>query len=259
MFGKGPSIVHLLTVIVIVSVGVRAQDPDDYFGQDEIYDEYYEEGDDYDYYDSYEDKKDDNIKLNGDNDNDTQFIDKIVDNTNPKDRKIIMNEIMMGVQNGMGDMVGILKDIARSLDCEKDADVCSWPFTMVRTGECLYMNLDYRKTWSAAREYCQSLGADLAEPLSNNQDLNYIMTLSGTARIHIGHDRLWVGASDMNKEGVWHWVSGKQVSRDIGWTINQPRDITGQEDCMAMIFTHPPTVKALSCFTRKPFICQKYF
>jgi len=139
----------------------------------------------------------------------------------------------------------------------ENAGMCSPPFKKVRSGECMYLNLDSRKTWQAAREYCQSLGADLAEPITIRQELEYIMRLSGT-KMHMGRDRLWVGASDSHEEGVWRWVSASLVVPDIGWTIDQPRDITGKEDCMAMIVKHPPAVEALRCAARKPFVCQKH-
>jgi len=160
-------------------------------------------------------------------------------------------------QNGLGAAVKTPKKTPTGNLGSENAGLCSPPFKKVRSGECLYLNLDNRKTWPAAREYCQSLGADLAEPITIRQELEYIMRLSGT-KMHMGRDRLWVGASDSHEEGVWRWVSASRVAPDIGWTNDQPRDITGKEDCMAMIVKHPPAVEALSCTTRKPFVCQKH-
>jgi len=245
----------------MISVGVEGteSDPAEYFDQDEVYDDYYDDYDDGGDSDGAA-MEDTTNEIDGDED-DAATAAPLIEDTDIHARgdrpSAMFNERMRGIWNAMDDTVGILKEIAGNLDCQQPV-VCSAPFQMVRSGECLYFNLDHHKTWSGAREYCQALGADLAEPVTVTQDLEYIMRLSVTTMIHMGHDRLWVGASDIDKEGVWQWVSGNLVTQDIGWTINHPRDITGKEDCMAMIFTHPPGVKALTCNTRKPFVCQKH-
>jgi len=178
----------------------------------------------------------------------------IEDINNLQNRRIIVNNRMRGLQNGMDALVETLKIISDQLVCGHK-ELCSPPFKKVSSGECLYVNLDNRKSWAFAREYCQSLGADLAEPGTISQDLGYMTRLS---RYDMGRDRLWMGASDRNVEGIWRWVSGRRVAQDIGWPINQPRDITGKEDCMAIVIKHPPTVESASCFRRKAFICQKH-
>ncbi|CAL4103306.1 unnamed protein product, partial [Meganyctiphanes norvegica] len=294
MHTKGHSIVFLFALTVIFSVGVRGQDPHDYFGQNEFYDEYND-------VDINEVQEDDSTVMNDDETSDSsssqennelnpekliQKIDvsnssvtifenvdmrtrvdargsnisiqpmtsvdeddlkdlenqtvinkpdlnlnglgKVIENginaldikispwviedpNNPQDPGKLFNDRLRGLQNGLDALVDTLKDIAGKLVCEEPG-LCSAPFTKVRTGECLYINLENRKTWADAREYCQSLGADLAEPVSIKQDLEYIMRLSGTAMINMGRDRLWIGASDQDEEGVWRWVSGSQVA-----------------------------------------------
>jgi len=335
MHSKNWSIVFLVALTILNSVGVRSQeDPDDYFGQDEVYDDdYYDDGameedsillnddgfpdisqhssssttaerliqkidvshsnvtiiDNVDM-ESHIDARGSNIDIHGmtdleDTDLENQTVinrpdlalndlDKVIENgineldinyktpwiieENPQDAaRVVFHERMTSLQNGLDGVVNALKGIAGNLGCE-DAGLCSAPFRKVKSGECLYMNVETRKTWPQAREHCQSLGADLAEPVTIRQDLEYIMRLSGTAMLRVGRDRLWVGASDTDEEGTWLWASGRVVAHDIGWTLDHPRDITGKEDCMAMIFTHPPGIEALSCFTRKPFVCQKH-
>ncbi|CAL4108349.1 unnamed protein product, partial [Meganyctiphanes norvegica] len=265
MSARRQSIVFLFILSIIFSVGVRGQDPDDYFGQDEFYDDYYDDDglepkeDEYAVMNDGEtsdsssptvnndistekliqniiasnsnvtifenvdlrtnvDTRGSNISINpipsldeddlSDLENTTIInnpdlnlsdLGKVIENginaldikltpwivedpNNPQDPGNLFNGNLRGLQNGMDAMVEILKDISGKLGCE-ETGLCSAPFKKVRSGECLYMNLETRKSWAAAREHCQALGADLAEPVSIRQDLEYIMRLSGTTMI----------------------------------------------------------------------------
>lgn len=243
---KDHIIVPLLIFTVIFSpVCVISQDPNDYFGQ--------EEADYYEYYDGNTDVLNNytNPDIASVNDN-KNALSNVLKEYNPE-----FNEQLQGLQNGMDAIAHILKDIAGKLGCE-NRGLCSPPFKKVITGECLHINTEKRKTWQDARETCQSMGADLAEPVSIRHNLDYITRLSATVMIRMGQYEFWVGASDHKKEGTWEWVSGNPVADDINWTSDHPSDTTGREDCMAMIYKHPPAVYAQNCLTRKYFVCQKY-
>ncbi|MCB9743586.1 MAG: VCBS repeat-containing protein [Alphaproteobacteria bacterium] len=112
---------------------------------------------------------------------------------------------------------------ARPFACEGEAD-CQ------RRSGCrllappegpLYLWCEAERTWSAAREACQALGADLAVLDSGPaQDFIHSMGVSGA----------WIGLSDTETEGSWRWVDGTQPGFQA-WGEGEPNDSGGNEDC----------------------------
>lgn len=80
--------------------------------------------------------------------------------------------------------------------------------------------------WYEARRYCQSIDGDLA--VHGMKDFETRLSIKNR---FVGSS-FWIGASDLDHEGVWKWVDGKLTSDDdIHWAPRQPNDSNSREDC----------------------------
>ncbi|KAL7642647.1 UNVERIFIED_CONTAM: hypothetical protein RMT77_007211 [Armadillidium vulgare] len=107
--------------------------------------------------------------------------------------------------------------------------------------ECFSVHLDQRLNWTSARIYCRKLGGDLAEPTLNNDKLPRQLLKSWPAFKESSYWTLWVGATDQEREGEWHWVTGGvlDLSKSPRWNIGEPVDEGESQDCLAMILWVP--------------------
>lgn len=69
-----------------------------------------------------------------------------------------------------------------------------------------------------------------------------------------GPSHLWLGASDLETEGTFRWLSGDLVTS--GWRENQPDDAEGDEDCLEMWTAKFPSLSDKQCHLNSAFICQ---
>ncbi|CAL4121054.1 unnamed protein product [Meganyctiphanes norvegica] len=167
-----------------------------------------------------------------------------------------------GLQLGMKDIVIILKEIAEKVGCslkglQNDSPQCQAPFIQVDSGECLYIDLEKKLSWNAARFACNKLEASLVHPLNHGQDLDFVKKL--IPHIAVPSSPVWVGGSDRQHEGAWHWVDGRGTPSNLAWSPGHPQHVNGREDCMAMSLVNPQGLKASNCQWRKHYVCQKKF
>ena len=125
--------------------------------------------------------------------------------------------------------------------------------------ECFSLHLEERHNWTSSRAFCRNMGGDLAEPnLFNNKLPKQLAKTWPTlkkSKIWIwiivcfyecipssgSYWTFWVGATDQEREGEWHWVTGglldlRQSSR---WSLGEPPDLGKGQDCLAMILWVP--------------------
>merc|ERR1712012_80465 len=96
---------------------------------------------------------------------------------------------------------------------------------------CLLFDGRQDYMWKEARNYCQSLGADLLR-ISNELQLEFIIEkLENLAIDGIDHD-WWTGATDAGHEGTWTWLDNEEVVEDFLWAANEPSGGTFQNCLM---------------------------
>ncbi|XP_005112141.3 low affinity immunoglobulin epsilon Fc receptor isoform X1 [Aplysia californica] len=89
-----------------------------------------------------------------------------------------------------------------------------------------YKVFEVKTTWADARKRCESIGGFLAE-FHDHVSVEYVKRV-----VAKDNSRLWIGATDHDKEGTWTWVtSGKRLSVD-DWVRNQPDNARNSEHCM---------------------------
>ncbi|XP_073672061.1 uncharacterized protein [Paramisgurnus dabryanus] len=87
----------------------------------------------------------------------------------------------------------------------------------------LYFISSEKKSWTESRSYCRERGADLIF-INNKEEQNFIST-------HSGGDKVWIGLSDIEEEGVWKWVDGSTMTSSF-WNKKEPNTSEGDEDCV---------------------------
>ncbi|GMI27325.1 hypothetical protein TeGR_g10894 [Tetraparma gracilis] len=101
----------------------------------------------------------------------------------------------------------------------------------------------------AAESECQSLGTDL--PIVRSAEANKRLA-AGAAKL--GAYRIWLGASDEEKEGEWVWVDGTLVDFE-GWASDQP-DNRGSGQDFAALRTASAEWNDLSDYVEVEFLCE---
>ncbi|XP_049456020.1 low affinity immunoglobulin epsilon Fc receptor-like [Epinephelus fuscoguttatus] len=133
--------------------------------------------------------------------------------------------------------------------CDKDTLQCSrcLPGWVEHASRCFFMSQKAEK-WQKARSICIDMGGDLAVVL-NAEDQEFLTNM--TFEFVQQHPQIhflsaWIGLQDMVKEGVYIWVNGKTVRKDVKyWRPMEPnnaipywdKDRAGQ-DCVAIV---PPS------------------
>ena len=85
------------------------------------------------------------------------------------------------------------------------------------------------KSWHNAREYCSSIGGNLATAHSEAEN-DMIFGVRGT-------NDAWIGLTDQieySTEGFWVWEDGSQTDY-LNWATYEPNDASDNEDCAIIL------------------------
>merc|ERR1719320_454458 len=104
---------------------------------------------------------------------------------------------------------------------------CPAPYKM-RGDECFFVTEDGIEplNWDDSRQKCLDMGGDLAMPHDMVDFVAYIKEIYPNSK-----STIWLGATDMEVEQEWKWVSGESVPAEMWkpWPHNQP---SGDGNCM---------------------------
>ncbi|ROT85479.1 C-type lectin 3 [Penaeus vannamei] len=153
-----------------------------------------------------------------------------------------LTDLLLRQESQLRESAGILKEILSEIKgslartAPSTEASCSGTFRKFG-GTCLYLAKDVKKTWDAARTFCQDLGGDLAV----FRDANALAEAIGYAKA-LGiprNNNVWVGGTDRAAEGKWKWVSGEDMPRGTPFwgiynDIRQPN--TGRGENCALLF-----------------------
>ncbi|XP_068205558.1 CD209 antigen-like [Palaemon carinicauda] len=131
--------------------------------------------------------------------------------------------------------------------------LCVWPYS--RCGEsCFFIQSNKRLNWKAARDYCRSIQGDLAAPASFDDLRNFI----GNQRLSRAYS-YWLGASDIDIEGVWTWVNGQPLSQNSTlWALDSP-GVNILSNCLSFKPNNRYEIFATDeeCRISRYFICEQ--
>ncbi|KAK3590351.1 hypothetical protein CHS0354_029575 [Potamilus streckersoni] len=106
-------------------------------------------------------------------------------------------------------------------------------------------------TWSEARKVCKQDGGDLIS-LNHHNFLFFQRLTRSKGDACIG---VWVGATDIDKEGKWNWLNGESVG-SIFWHPRQPDNSGGKEHCGDLSKPFNYLMNDQTCSSRRDFLCQ---
>ncbi|XP_023560866.1 CD209 antigen-like protein E isoform X1 [Octodon degus] len=100
---------------------------------------------------------------------------------------------------------------------------CSWEWKFFQ-GNCYFLSKSQRN-WHDSVTACKEEGAQLVI-VESAEEQSFLQQISKSK------GRTWIGLSDLNKEGVWHWVDGSPLSNSFKkyWNPGEPNS-SGEEDC----------------------------
>ncbi|KAM9785504.1 galactose-specific lectin nattectin-like [Neosynchiropus ocellatus] len=113
-----------------------------------------------------------------------------------------------------------------------------------------YMYYASPKEWSDAETTCLREGGNLVS-FSNQEEYDFILKL--IRRSSGGNTRIWAGAQDATKNGVWLWSNGSKMTFKK-WGPRQPDNARGREHCMELNWNGQPNDHV--CNIKKPFMCK---
>ncbi|XP_071793491.1 CD209 antigen-like protein C [Asterias amurensis] len=115
-----------------------------------------------------------------------------------------------------------------------------------------YTIISDNRTWSDARDYCRSLGKELAI-LETKEEFEFIQQLLRDQAIHQNH---WLGASDSEKEGSFKWLDGSVLPSDSTmWHTGEPNS-QGVEDCVHAYGIYDFFLNDIVCSSKSRSICE---
>ncbi|XP_049327983.1 C-type lectin domain family 4 member M-like [Astyanax mexicanus] len=113
----------------------------------------------------------------------------------------------------------------------------------------LYYVSTEKKIWSESRNNCRKRGSDLVI-INSREEQVFINTL-------IKDQKVWIGLSDGETEGVWKWVDGSELITGF-WYPGEPNSY-GDEDCGLYGYGSDPVNNWADypCNTHFFWICEK--
>jgi hypothetical protein len=129
--------------------------------------------------------------------------------------------------------------------CNPHRDRRAKPKKTVKFNGHEYAYFDESVTWHVAKKYCEEMGGHLII-LENSDEAEFLKEWCRRDRLGV-----WIGATDEDLEGTWHWVDGTKA------TFNSPHITKGGS------IEHYMTFEATSLndfndtpSSRTPLICE---
>ena len=114
-----------------------------------------------------------------------------------------------------------------------------------RYGNYCYLRVTTKRTWYAARSYCQRQKASLVS-IRNKAENSFVR------RLHRGTS--WIGYNDIRREKQFVWTDGSKGGCKF-WNNGEPNN-AGNEDCTEIGVNNDKWNDA-KCSQNKPFTCKK--
>lgn len=97
------------------------------------------------------------------------------------------------------------------------------PSTTIVDNGHVYSLYEYNMTWYDAKVFCEQRSGHLMTVTSSTEQnaLQKLMNMGGT-------NKVWIGATDIEKEGAWEWITGENFSF-TNWNDGEPNNSSSCE------------------------------
>uniref|UniRef100_A0A8D8MYB1 Macrophage mannose receptor 1 n=1 Tax=Culex pipiens TaxID=7175 RepID=A0A8D8MYB1_CULPI len=114
--------------------------------------------------------------------------------------------------------------------------VLSVHFAIVN-GEKKYHIPVIKANWFKAVEFCHSLGMQLVTIDSREENDALAKFIQSTDKFNELKNEFWIGGSDLSEEGTFSWLGTGKLVTYANWSVNEPNNYHGIEDCMQLVYT----------------------
>uniref|UniRef100_A0A8C1V466 C-type lectin domain-containing protein n=1 Tax=Cyprinus carpio TaxID=7962 RepID=A0A8C1V466_CYPCA len=109
---------------------------------------------------------------------------------------------------------------------------------------CFFMSTEL-KSWSDSRQYCRDRGADLV----------IINTEEKQVSLCEFSERVWIGLSDTENEGIMKWVDNSPLKQGF-WLKGEPNNYYENEDCIELNYKRDQDSSRLHKMLISYLICK---
>ncbi|XP_042879751.1 perlucin-like protein [Penaeus japonicus] len=86
----------------------------------------------------------------------------------------------------------------------------------IKVGDkCYAFLLDFARTWSESREYCQGIGGDLAIVHTCDEFTTLVRNIHMLGQEVPDRFSYWLGGTDLGDEGSWTWIDGTPMAMGV--------------------------------------------
>nr|XP_045588173.1 uncharacterized protein LOC123750095 isoform X1 [Procambarus clarkii] len=151
-----------------------------------------------------------------------------------------------------------LADNGGELRNTKIVAACHDPFTYV-SGGCFYFHSTEGLSWSQGRDYCQSLTtSEYYSDLATVQSCDQLGEIWQHIVINYENPPMFfIGGTDVNEEGNWHWVTGGTVPRSAPFWYPRHPQVDTTRNCLYIQAASGYFADA-SCSSVIPCICEEF-
>jgi len=119
------------------------------------------------------------------------------------------------------------------------------------SGRYLKLYSEPKKNWADARRTCQLEGGELVI-------VDFPIINEWLAKQDMKYGQLWIGATDMVKDGTYVWTNGVEATNEY-WYPGQPNNYGGQQQCATVNYRQPGKWDDGTCSGKLGFVCQIEF
>nr|ACU83213.1 C-type lectin [Ruditapes philippinarum] len=116
---------------------------------------------------------------------------------------------------------------------------------------CYHIGYGTRLTFSAARVYCQSLGAYLVR-LDTFDENTFLKGFLKKLML----ESTWIGLTDRTHDGIWRWFDTMSHATCSDWGPGEPNS-HGNEDCVNFFVDNDYNWNDSTCHSKYTPLCEK--
>ena len=163
-------------------------------------------------------------------------------NQDAEARLEVFSQTIVNLTNKMTTLQNVITDLRSSGENQSET-LGFWCYRVVKTPVL---------TWHQAQQACHDMGGYLAE---TSDELSVYFT---TKHIFEHNSRMWLGATDLDQEGSWKWVTSGKSVESSNWAPGEPSNDGGVGDCMEIGFATDGQWNDRPCDSDPAgYVCQK--